>query len=157
MTKISLQNQMSSFTNFEATLNETEKEFYTELRNKAIARYSVSEPSMKIGAIIEETIQQFTLLRWTLDVDTKKLIFDRADYEKMNTNYGPDLTALPRTRIITKDRPIAHRNTGPNKYANFVKEISQTDEAKNIDSKERLKWIASKWQELTEEEKNKYI
>ncbi|EAY16603.1 hypothetical protein TVAG_434400 [Trichomonas vaginalis G3] len=153
---------MSSPEAFIEQLDDREKALYSELRDKAIAKYSVSDPNIKLGQLNEEVKKQFTLLKWILDVDEKKLQFGNNDLEKMNLTFGPDLTSLPRYRLKVAGpfknvthTPVKHNHT-QNRYNRFVKEQSALEEFKDMAPTERMKVFGKKWNELTEEEKSKY-
>ena len=136
-----------------------EKKLWNQLWIPSIEEMSEKSPNAPISSCYNHVYQEFILRKWELKINPKSTnSLSMEEYNSLPNNYGPDLTAIPRTRYqnlkTQKSKIDSSKKHTP--YMNFVRLWNKEHSNLEIDNKQRFTLIGKAWKALTKEEQMSY-
>lgn len=138
-------------------LSSEEQAFYQAIQAKLVEKMCTTSPDTPLSKVLRDAIDTYSNLHWILEVNDKKSLIKRADYEKMEFTFGPDLTALPRTRFAGIKHTASKSKSKPKSTDSAPRKLSGMNLfMKENAGKVKFQEAAKMWKELSADEKAKF-
>lgn len=125
------------------TKSPSESALWDKILQHKVKYFMKNSPMTSIKEVVANTEKDYLEQKWISLIDTDKYLLTIDQYIELGNDFGPDLTAISRSRFD----PKLLRNTKNSAYINFRKSMKST--MKNED-------IIKKWKEMSQEEKDKF-
>jgi hypothetical protein len=143
-----------------ANLSPSETELWRKIVASELDSALKANPSTVVSDVYSRAWRTFQGNQWILAADNSPLSFE--EYQKIAPDYGPDLTAIRRSRFARSLRKSEKspkvRSGHPNAFVNFQKQQRTLHQAEfeALEPKARTIRISEIWRGMSAEEKAEY-